>query len=182
MPASLRPLPLAPWRRLAAAALALPLFAQFVGLSLVCRCGGCPTSKAWGVDANAGRPACCHGDEETTATAAAPACAPTASAKNKAADKAAALCGVATTVKAGQEFSAEVLVTQVADGPAVPGLSFTVKFIHVGMGHGGSKVPMVEEAGGGLYKVTALKPSMAGNWRMTLTAGADAFAFDFKVN
>ncbi len=113
---------------------------------------------------------------------AAPACKATATAKNKAGDKSADLCDVALTVKSGQEFAANVKVSDAVGGGPVEALQFKVSFIHVGMGHGGSKVPGVEEVGGGLYKVTGLKPSMGGNWRMTLTAGVDAFAFDFKVN
>lgn len=47
--------------------MALPLLAQVFALSLVCLCGGCPTSKAWGFDAVGRGHSCCHDEDEAPA-------------------------------------------------------------------------------------------------------------------
>lgn len=83
--------------------------------------------------------------------------------------------------KVGQADSVQVTV-QAASGSPMPGLALAPKYIHITMGHGGSKLPVATEVGAGIYTVGNLVASMPGEWRLTVTLpGGDAAMQTWQV-
>lgn len=58
-------------------------------------------------------------------------------------------------------------------GEPAPGLFLDAKFIHTVMGHGSSKVPWIEDLGGGHYRVHDVLASMPGGWTLTVLFTGD---------
>ena len=103
------------------------------------------------------------GDDVQTADVAAPACVEKISSSSMY-----KLCLEGpTALKAGQTAAYVVTITGADALPAT--LAPSVKFIHIQMGHGGSKIPAIEREGDtNVWKITKIVPSMAGNWRLTV--------------
>jgi hypothetical protein len=88
---------------------------------------------------------------------------------------------VPAAAKVGQTVTVKVTV-QGTSGDPMPGLALAPKYIQVTMGHGGSKLPSAAEEGGGVYTVTNLVASMAGEWRLTVTLpGGDSAMQTWQV-
>lgn len=58
-----------------------------------------------------------------------------------------------------------------ASGAAATGLTPTVTFIHVSMGHGGARSPFIDEGADGEYTVEDLQATMTGTWELKLDFG-----------
>jgi hypothetical protein len=84
-------------------------------------------------------------------------------------------------VPVGQAASVQVTV-QDTSGAAVTGLALIPKYIHITMGHGGSKLPVATEVGAGIYTVTNLVASMPGEWSLSIALpGGDSAAQSWQV-
>ena len=85
------------------------------------------------------------------------------------------------TLKGGQNgaYTATIIAADASTPVPLP----SVKFIHVQMGHGGSKVPAISQIGdSNQYTITNIVPSMSGGWRLSLTfAKGDDAAWDIPV-
>lgn len=145
--------------------------------------GGAASTSAAATDTGAAD-AVAGSDTAAAAETAGSSCTETATSKSKTGKLAAALCDTPLTAKGGIEFSADVKISDATSGVGMAGLDFTVAFIHVSMGHGGSKIPAVEDVGGGRYKVTKLQAtaSMKGAWRLDLKTKDDTVSFTFTIN
>ncbi len=78
------------------------------------------------------------------------------------------------------------LTVRNTDGLPVSGLTISVMFIHKEMGHGGSKIPFVEEVGDGKYVIKNVAASMRGLWSLSLDiveeAVTDLVAYDIAIS
>lgn len=84
--------------------------------------------------------------------------------------------------KVGETLAVQATV-QTANGSNLTGLSLAPSYIHVGMGHGGSKVPVAQEVGAGVYVISNLVATMQGEWRLRVTLpGKDTADVSWQVS
>ncbi len=78
------------------------------------------------------------------------------------------------------------LTVRDANGKPASNLIISVTFIHKAMGHGGNKIPFIQEIGEGKYTISNVAGSMSGTWSLGLKFVEgdmdDLVAYDIEVS